>query len=152
MRTGLTVLVAASLAAFGVANTEATEVQPIQQSDSAAAAPVASEPAAVRVLPATSAAAPTAAADRQKPAAQQPIILKMATVPPPADFKIPAGFHPVNRGLDTVYCTTITPVGSRIPRTYCLTLDQVKERQRLAEIARRDVAQQTSIAGTSAGP
>lgn len=76
----------------------------------------------------------------------------MATVPPPADFKVPAGFQVVNRGLDTVYCTSIVPVGSRIPQTFCLTLEQLKEHQRQAEMARREVQQKASVAGTGGGP
>ncbi len=145
MRTRLTVLVVGSLAVIGVANAEA-------DSTAAASAPVASEPAAVRVVPATPAEAPATAAAPQKSAARQPVTLKMATVPPPADFKIPAVYQAVNRGLDTVCCTSITPVGSRIPQTFCLTLDQVIERKRQAEIAQRDVALKTSIAGTGGGP
>jgi hypothetical protein len=177
MRTGLMVLVLASLAAFTVASAEASEVQPVQESESAAAesAPAVPNPAVAQVVPASPAAmpaaaatpdaaavaagavpasAPPAAADqarRQEAAAHQSITLKMATVPPPADFKIPAGYRPVNRGLDTVYCTSIIPIGSRMPQTYCLTRDQVEERQRQAEIARREVAQKSGIAGTGGG-
>jgi hypothetical protein len=154
MRKSLTVLVAGALAAFGVASAQADEVQQAGLSDPAAAAsaPAASEPSAAPAAPVTTAASPAVAAAPQKSSVQKTITLKMATVRPPADFKIPAGYQAVNQGLDTVYCTRITPVGSRIPQTYCLTLDQVKERQRQAEIARREVAQKTSIAGTSGGP
>ncbi len=54
----------------------------------------------------------------------------------------------MKHGLDTVYCTTVTPTGSRLPKTYCLTRDQVEERERLAEMARRDMAQKTSGCAT----
>lgn len=92
------------------------------------------------------AAEAASAAVQATPAAattSDPIMLKMAKVPPPADFKIPAGYKATKRGLDTLYCTSITTVGSRMPKTYCLTREQVEERQRQAEIARRDLAQKT---------
>lgn len=154
MRKSLTVLVIGALAAFGVASAQAGEVQQAGVSDPAAAASVtaASEPSAARPAPVTAAASPAAAAAPQNSPVHRTITLKLATVRPPDDFKIPAGYQAVNQGIATVYCTRITPVGSRIPQTYCLTLDQVKERQRQAEIARREVAQKTSIAGTSGGP
>lgn len=38
-----------------------------------------------------------------------------------------------------------------MPRTFCLTRDQVEDRERQAEIARRDVAQRSGIQGTGSG-
>jgi hypothetical protein len=168
MRTRLMVLAVASLFTFAVANAETSELQEPQGTKSAApapAAPAAESTAAPDVPPSAEAeAAPAAAASAdatggaeraeatgtsadqvatEESASSQPITVKMATVPPPADFKIPAGYRPVKRGLDTVYCTSITPIGSRMPKTYCMTRAQVEERQRQAEIARRDLAQKT---------
>ncbi len=156
MRTEIMVLAVASLAVLGVASAEAGELQAVQGAEPAAAAtaPVTPEAAAAHVVPTTtaveamSAEAPATPSSGeqgapQEAAASQPITLKMATVPPPVDFKIPAGYRPVKRGLDTVYCMSITPTGSRMPKTYCMTRAQVEERERQAELARRDVAQKT---------
>ncbi len=139
MRSALMMLVAALIAAFIGANAEAGEVQPVQAPDSAAAtsAHAAVDSAAAQAAPATAAGNPT--------------MLKMAMVPPPADFEIPAGYRSVQRALDTVYCTSIKPVGSRIPQTFCLTRDQLKDQQRQAEVARRELAQKSHIAGSGGG-
>ncbi len=180
MRKRLVLLPVAWLAAFTVVSAETTQLQTVQGAESAAAAtaPVTPEPATAHVVPMTTTveAVPAAAAAThsaaaatgaeaatstpssgeqgtpQETAASQPITLKMATVPPPADFKIPAGYRPVKRGLDTVYCTSITPIGSRMAKTYCMTRDQVEERERQAELARREVAQKSNVAGTPSGP
>lgn len=57
------------------------------------------------------AAAPVDQAKQQQAAAQQPIKLEMAAVPVHPDFKLRAGYRPLSRGLHTVYCTSITPIG-----------------------------------------
>ena len=167
MRIGLVVFAMAALAAStaavadtaiagqGVQGTEAAAVTPAtpapmpestavdataQPEPAAASAPGPAADAGSRSTATPAAGGPAAPDDAS---ASQPITLKMATVPPPADFKIPAGYRPVKRGLDTFYCTSITPIGSRMPKTYCLTREQVEERQRQEEIARREVAQKT---------
>jgi hypothetical protein len=170
MRIGLAAIVVTSFAAFtafAAVGADTEEPQAVQgpETDAAVAPAAAPAPAPEQTTPANTSAqqAPVeavapetataesgstapAAADAATPGdstTSQPIKLKMATVPPPADFKIPAGYRPVKRGLDTVYCTSVTPIGSRLSKTYCLTQAQVEERQRQAELARRDVAQKT---------
>lgn len=172
MQTGKLVLVLAALAATTAAVADTGDSRAVQPPESDAAIAVPATPAATEEAATpgetasaeSSADAPPADAASTTPAAEtdatpaahdadpapaaagdgsKPITVKMATVEPPADFKIPAGYRPVKRGLDTVYCTTVTPTGSRMPKTYCMSRAQVEERQRQAEIARRDVAQKT---------
>ncbi len=155
MRTPLTLVAVVLIAGVAATGAWASDVPAVQE-PAAAAAPAAPESAGVQVAPAHAAAqaAPVEAAaaagttaDQAAPAgatADQATTLKMATVPPPADFKIPSGYRPVKQGLDTVYCTSITPTGSRMPKTYCMTRAQVEDRQRQSEIARRDVVQKAS--------
>lgn len=168
MRRGLVVMGMAALFAVAVANAETAESQETQGATSVApapAAPVAESTAAPDVSQSAAAEAASAAAASadatgaadpaeatgtsadpvatEESSSSEPITVKMVAVPPPADFKIPAGYRPVKRGVDTVYCTSITPIGSRMPKTYCLTQAQVEERQRQAEIARRELAQKT---------
>lgn len=177
MHDGLNVIAVAALAAFVGVFTDSASAQTAQAQDAAAAvdAPMPQaattqespavtnatqpQPAAAAAVEAaaagTDSATPATAASPASPGdavASQPITLKMATVPPPADFKVPAGYRTVKRGLDTVYCTSITPIGSKMPQTFCLTQGQVIERQRQDEVARRDVAQKSNVAGTPSGP
>ena len=174
MRIGLVVLALASLAAFTAGNAQTSEVQAAQGSESAPSASTSpsTEPTAVKVVPAATAAESTpamtvaapdsaagveavpASADPgapQKAADSESITLKMATVPPPADFKVPAGYRAVKRGLDTVYCKSVTPIGSRMPTTYCMTREQVEQIQRQAELDRQMLKEKARTGGTSGG-
>jgi hypothetical protein len=81
----------------------------------------------------------------------EPITLKMATVPPPADFKPPPGYRAVKRGLDTVYCTKVTPIGTKLPQTYCVSRAQAEQIQRQAEIDRQLIREKAHPGGTSGG-
>ena len=174
MRIGLVMFAAAALAPFAAAYADTVDSQTVQGPEAAAvvsAPPAATEKArdvpvseiADQQEPESAAASeslavePTAgatpaAADSATPgeaADSQSIVLKMATVPPPADFKVPAGYRPVKRGLDTVYCTSITPIGSRMTKTYCLTREQVEERERQAETLRQIMREKARVGGTS---
>jgi len=177
MRIGLSMFGAASLAVFAVALTNPAYGQAVQESDAAVAsasntpaeevlaapaatATVKQEPASA-VAPASGAAAAESGSSTSPAAAEpvgpedaassQPITLKMATVPPPADFKVPAGYRAVKRGLDTVYCKTITPIGSRMPQTYCMSREQVEQIQRQAEMERQMLKEKARAGGTSGG-
>jgi hypothetical protein len=108
--------------------------------------------------PAVAAPGPTATAAAAAPApaasggqASEPIVLSLSAVPPPADFKPPAGYKAVKRGLDTVYCTSVTPVGSRMPEKVCMSREQLEAAERQAEINRRKIREQTHTGGTSGG-
>jgi hypothetical protein len=83
--------------------------------------------------------------------ASEPITLKVATVPPPEDFKVPAGYRAVKRGLDTVYCTSSTPIGSRMPEKICYSREQLEAIERQAEANRREMYEKTHTGGTSGG-
>lgn len=144
MHDGTRVIAAAALAALVGFVPAGAIAQTAQAPDAATSAAESATPEA----PAT-AASPAAPGDA---AESQPLTVKMATVPPPVEFRVPAGYRTVKRGLDTVYCTSITPIGSRMPQTYCLTQAQVIERERQEEAARREVAQKSNVAGTPSGP
>jgi hypothetical protein len=175
MRIGPVVCALATLAAFSAATADSVEPPAVQGSDGAA---VVASPAPTKgpdssqgtgsaesQAPAGSAESGSDAAERDSspaPAADasakaedagssQPIALKMATVPPPADFKVPAGYRQVKRGLDTVYCKTVTPIGSRMPQTYCMSREQVEQIQRQAEIDRQMLKEKARTGGTSGG-
>jgi hypothetical protein len=126
----------------GPSASPATEVASPQGATVQASASAAAESTS---SPAASATPVAAGADTTSSA---PVTLKLTTVPPPADFKIPAGYRPVKQGLETIYCTSVTPIGSRMPQKYCLTRAQLEESQRQAEVARRDLAEKS---GTCAG-
>jgi hypothetical protein len=122
-----------------------------------AAAPEAPSPAATPA-PAVAAPGPTATAASAAPApaasgdqASEPIMLSLSAVPAPADFKPPPGYKAVKRGLDTVYCTSVTPVGSRMPEKICMSREQLEAAERQAEINRRKIREQTRTGGTSGG-
>jgi len=153
MRSTFMLVAATVLAAFA-----ADAAEPAAVPEGQAAAPPATAPApapqAAGAEPAaasgnTGATAPAAAS--ADAAGSQPVTLKMATVPPPASFKPPPGYHAVKRGLDTVYCTSATPIGSRMPQTYCMSREQIELLRRQEEIERRLLREKTHTGGTSGG-
>ncbi len=68
---------------------------------------------------------------------------QMASAPPA--FKPPQGYRVVKHGSTTVYCKTITPIGSHIPETTCLNEQQVRDVEGDAELVRRAIEQRSSI-------
>jgi hypothetical protein len=80
-----------------------------------------------------------------------PITLTLTGPAAPADFKPPPGYRTVKHGLDVVYCTSITPVGSRLPQTYCMSREQIEQLQRQQEIERRQLQEKSHAGGTSSG-
>jgi len=156
VRIDFNLIAVTTLAGFIGVFADSAIAQTVQAPDAAAAVDAAATQApTTQSLPADTTAArsqPAATAAPGDAAAAQPLTVKMATVPPPAEFKIPPGYRAVKRGLDTVYCKSITPIGTRMPQTVCLTQGQVIERERQEEAARREVAQKTNVAGTPSGP
>jgi hypothetical protein len=81
----------------------------------------------------------------------EPITLKMATVAPPADFKPPPGYRVVKRGLDTVYCKSVTPTGTKLPQTVCMSQEQLEAEQRQTEASRQMLRERAHPGATSGG-
>jgi len=97
-------------------------------------------PAAAQAAPAAT-ATPAAAATEPKGA---PTVLAVTTPPPDPEFKVPSGYRPQVRGLETVYCKTYQPLGSRVSRTDCYTRDQVKAIEEASAAARRELQQKAA--------
>jgi hypothetical protein len=76
------------------------------------------------------------------------VTLSITTVPPPAEFKPPAGYKPVKNGLETVYCKNVTPIGSRMPEKVCLTRQQLEQAEAQSELSRRAIAEKVKPGGT----
>ena len=127
--------------------------------DSAAAAPApaastatpaepgspAAHPAPEAVATPAASATPAAPGATAAPAAAgEPTVLTMATPPPDPEFKVPSGYKPRTQGLETVYCRTYQPMGSRVPRTDCYTKEQVKAIEQAAAAARRELQQKAA--------
>ncbi len=162
MRWRPVIVAAALLAAFDAAGADPVAVQ-ADQAPATVGAPTASS--ATEVAPpkdAAQAAAPATAESASAPsgnpatadagaASAAPVTLKLTAVPPPADFKIPAGYRAVTRGLDTVYCTSVTPLGTRMPQKYCLTREQLEQVERQAEAERQRLKEKARTGGTSGG-
>jgi hypothetical protein len=130
----------------GAATTAAAPTMPANAAEAAASGvPTAAAQESPAGTPSPGSAAPESAS------APQPVELKMASVPPPAEFKIPAGYRAVKRGLDTVYCTTMAPTGTRLSKTYCMTMEQVEHVQRQAELDRQMMNEKARV-GPSSGP
>ena len=127
--------------------TAPSSVAPAPVAAAPAPAPDAAAPteAAVHAAPAAPAAtaAPAAAAEAHPPAAET-TVLTMATPPPDPEFKVPSGYKPRTQGLETVYCRTYQPMGSRVPRTDCYTKAQVKAIEEASAAARRELQQKAA--------
>ena len=167
MRSTPIVLAMALLAAFAVRAGEPAAGQEGQAPAAAAPSPSGAQgPASTREVsagPAAAAAAEDAvtpvaagagnaasAASSAGNAGSEAITLRLTPLPPQGDFKPPPGYKPVKRGLETVYCTTVTPIGSRMPEKQCLTQAQVEQVQRQAEMDRQRLREKVHPGGTSA--
>lgn len=125
-------------------------------SDPAAAAPAPAASTATPAGPASAAAhaapeavaMPAAAATPAAPAAPaaagEPTVLTMTTPPPDPEFKVPSGYKPRTQGLETIYCKTYQPMGSRVPRTDCYTKEQVKAIEQASAAASRELQQKAA--------
>ena len=91
---------------------------------------------------------PAAPAAPAEPGKSDPVVLRIATPPPVSDFRVPSNYRPKSTGLETVYCKTYTPTGTRLRKTDCYTLTQVQQIERQAEQDRRQHREKT---GTCAG-
>jgi len=156
MRSRVILFAAAVLSAFAAAATEVAAAPEVQGSATPASSPVAEQPAAVTAVPQQAPATPVAAAEAASvpataglsvpaekatgdAASSQPTTLKLTTAAPPADFHPPAGYRAVKSGLETVYCTSYTPIGSRMSQKVCMSREQVEELLRQQAEARRDL-------------
>ena len=123
-------------AAPAPAASTATPVEPASAAAHAAPEAVAMPAAAAAPAAPGAAAAPAASGEQT--------VLTMATPPPDPEFKVPSGYKPRTQGLETVYCRTYQPMGSRVPRTDCYTKAQVKAIEEASAAARRELQQKAA--------
>jgi hypothetical protein len=144
-------LIALAATLLAVSASEAADGVPAQ----AEGAPVATAPAAdasavqgaaTQSAAAAGAAVPGPAAKAEEAASST--VLKAPTVQP-TEFKPPSGYRASKQGMETVYCTTYTPIGSRMPEKICMSREQLEEVERRSEMARRDVMKNAKVGGTS---
>ncbi len=167
MRSKLILFAAAVLFTFAAAATEVAAAPEVQGSATPASPPVAQQPAAVTETP-EAPATPVAAAEAAsapatagvavpaetasaEAAGTQPTTLKLATGAPPADFHPPAGYRAVKSGLETIYCTSYTPIGSRMSQKVCMSREQVEALLRQEEETRRDLRKGGGCTGACGG-
>jgi hypothetical protein len=113
----------------------------------AAAAPEA--PAATPTAPASAQApAPATAASAAADVSSTTVLTKV--VPPPPPLKVPAGYTKVNKGLETVYCKTYTPIGSRMPEKICYNEAQLRAIIKQNEINQQEMREKANAGGTNA--
>jgi hypothetical protein len=168
MRSKVILFAAAVLSTFAAAAAEVAAAPEVQGSATPASPPVAEQPAALTAAPQQAPATPVAVAEpasapvtagvavppetsSAEVAATQPTTLKLATVEPPADFHPPAGYRAVKSGLETIYCTDYTPIGSRMSQKVCISREQVEALLRQAEETRRDLRKGGACAGACGG-
>ena len=118
--------------------------------ETTAAAPAAAAPAVTAAAPraapvADPAPAPTAGAD-----VSSTTVLRTA-VPPPSEFKAPGGYQKVTKGLETVYCKSYTPTGSRMPEKVCYSEAQLREIIKRSEANQQEMREKANAGGTNAG-
>ena len=114
------------------------------------AAPAAAAPAATAAAPS---AAPVAGPAPAAPAGADvsSTTVLSAAVPPPSEFKAPGGYQKVTKGLETVYCKSYTPTGSRMPEKVCYSEAQLREIIRRNEANQQEMRKKTNAGGTNAG-
>jgi hypothetical protein len=169
MRSTLIVFCAAVLSTFAAAATEVAATPEVQGPGTLASPPVAQPPAAVSAAPEQAPATPAASdeaasapatadvavpaetASAAEAAGTPPTTLKLATAAPPADFHPPAGYRAVKSGLETVYCTSYTPIGSRMSQKVCMSREQVEALLRQQDEARRALSQGGGCTGGCGG-
>ena len=114
------------------------------------AAPAAAAPAATAAAPS---AAPVADPAPVAPAGadvSSTTVLRTA-VPPPSEFKAPGGYQKVTKGLETVYCKSYTPTGSRMPEKVCYSEAQLREIIKRSEANQQEMREKANAGGTNAG-
>jgi hypothetical protein len=167
MRLKVILFAAAALSTFAAA-AEVAAASEVQGSATPSSPPVAEQPTAATAAPQQAPATPVAAAEAASApatagvavppetasaevAATQPTTLKLATVEPPADFHPPAGYRAVKSGLETIYCTDYTPIGSRMSQKVCISREQVETLLRQEEETRRDLRKAGGCVGACGG-
>jgi hypothetical protein len=105
------------------------------------AAPAASPVAVVPPAPAVASSQPAAASAAAAP----------AVTASTSGFKAPPGYRAVTKGNQTVYCTTIRPIGSNLTKSVCLTESQLEEVERRTDASRRDLEKGQKSCGTPGG-
>lgn len=144
MRRMIVVLALAALPGGAYAEEQAAPTAPVAAPAPAAAPTVAAPTPGPATAPeAVAPAAPAATAAAPAPA-EAPTVLTMTTPPPDPEFKVPSGYKPRTQGLETVYCRTYQPMGSRVPRTDCYTKAQVKAIEEASAAARRELQQKAA--------
>ena len=114
------------------------------------AAPAAAAPAATAAAPS---AAPVAGPAPVAPAGadvSSTTVLRTA-VPPPSEFKAPGGYQKVTKGLETVYCKSFTPTGSRMPEKVCYSEAQLRAIIKRNEVNQQEMREKANAGGTNAG-
>ena len=145
---GMIVVFAMACLPIGAYADDQSEASPA--APAAATAPAEAVPAPAAAAPAAAAATETAAAHAAPAAAAsaakepEATVLSVTTPPPDPEFKVPSGYKAQQRGLETVYCRTYQPIGSRVSRTDCYTKQQVKAIEDASAAARRDIQQKAA--------
>ncbi|MCJ7453212.1 MAG: hypothetical protein MUO39_12165 [Steroidobacteraceae bacterium] len=141
------VVLIASFAAGTAFGADAVMPQPGPGPESAAEAPAtAQQVPAAAASPEATASASEAVTPRDATTSQP-----NPSDPAPAEFKIPAGYKAVKRGLDTVYCKSEKPTGSRVPERVCYSREQLEAIERRTEQDRQNLKQMTRPLGNVSG-
>ena len=118
--------------------------------ETTAAAPAAAAPAATAAAPSAAPAADPSPAAPAGADVSSTTVLRTA-VPPPSEFKAPGGYQKVTKGLETVYCKSYTPTGSRMPEKVCYSEAQLRAIIKRNEANQQEMRQKASAGGTNAG-
>ena len=114
------------------------------------AAPAAAAPAATAAAPSAAPVADPAPAAPTGADVSSTTVLRTA-VPPPSEFKAPGGYQKVTKGLETVYCKSYTPTGSRMPEKVCYSEAQLREIIKRSEANQQEMREKANAGGTNAG-
>jgi hypothetical protein len=136
----------ASFAAVTASGADAVMSQPGPGPESAAAPVTGQQVPAAAASPEATASASESAKPHESTTSQS-----NSADAVPAEFKIPAGYKAVKRGLDTVYCKSEKPTGSRIPERVCYSREEMEAIERRAEQDRQTLKQMTRPLGNVGG-
>ena len=118
--------------------------------ETTAAAPAAAAPAATAAAPSAAPVADPAPAAPAGADVSSTTVLRTA-VPPPSEFKAPGGYQKVTKGLETVYCKSFTPTGSRMPEKVCYSEAQLRAIIKRNEVNQQEMREKANAGGTNAG-
>ena len=123
--------------------------------DETTASGPAAEAPATPAAPAT--VAVPSAAPAADPAPSAPAVADVSSttvlrpaVPPPSEFKPPGGYQKVTKGLETVYCKSYTPIGSRMPEKVCYSEAQLRAIIKRNEANQQEMREKANAGGTNA--